>query len=81
MLVLVLSSCKTSEKPIEYELPSLDAFEPSLAPEGLIEEPKTQKDLMHNAITWEFWGYEWQDYALSLESWIDDLKVDVFKKK
>jgi len=44
-------------------------------PEGLIEKPQTSKDVLHNSVLWEFWGYDWQDYALDQEQYIDDLRV------
>jgi hypothetical protein len=46
-----------------------------LAPVGLIVEPQTSGDVLHNSVVWEFWGYEWQDYAFALEDWTNDLKV------
>jgi len=75
--MLVLNGCKTNEITNDYELPSLTAFEPSLAPVGLVLEPETQQDLLHNSVTWEFWGYEWQDYAISLNDWFNDLKIPI----
>jgi len=48
-----------------------------LAPVGLVLEPETQQELLHNSVTWEFWGYEWQDYAISLNDWFNDLKIPI----
>ena len=80
MLLLVLGSCQSVPKVIEYELPSLKAFEPTLAPVGLIAEPITDSELLHNSVIWEFWAYEWQDYAFSLEDYIKELS-DLFAPK
>ena len=74
MLVIVLVGCKTIDTKIEYHIPSLTAFRPSMAPVGLLEFPKTDKDLMHNLVTFEFWAYEWQDYGLASEELIETLK-------
>jgi hypothetical protein len=46
-------------------------------PEGLIENPQTSKEVLSNSVVWEFWGYDWQDYALSQEEFIDDIKVKI----
>ena len=75
VLLLVLGSCQSVPKEIEYKLPTLDAFEPTLAPVGLIAEPLTDSELLHNSVVWEFWAYEWQDFALGLEDFRDDLEV------
>lgn len=75
--MLVLNGCKTNETINEYELPSLSAFEPSLAPVGLVMEPETQQELLHNSVTWEYWGYEWQDYSFALIEWLNDLKIPI----
>ncbi|HQO79085.1 MAG TPA: hypothetical protein PLG17_11315 [Thermodesulfobacteriota bacterium] len=62
---------------VELSIPTLEAFQPALMPENLIAEPQTSKDLLHNSATWEFWGYEWQDYALGLEKYIRNTKIIV----
>ena len=79
VLALALSGCRTIQVPqsVELSLPTLKAFRPPLMPEGLIENPQTSKDVLHNAVLWEFWGYDWQDYALDQEQYIDDLRVVV----
>ena len=79
VLALVLSGCRTISVPqsVELSLPTLQAFRPPLMPEGLIEAPQTSNDVLHNAVLWEFWGYDWQDYALSQEEYIDDIKVKI----
>lgn len=75
MLLLVLSGCKTVESRVEYQIPTLTAFRPTLGPVGLIAEPQTETDLLLNSTVWEYWGYEWQDYGFSLEDWVEDLKI------
>ncbi len=77
MLALVLSGCRTMPVPqsVELSLPTLKAFRPPLMPEGLMEKPQTSKDILNNAVIWEFWGYDWQDYALDQEKYIDDIVV------
>ena len=79
VLALVLSGCRTVQVPqsVELSIPTLKAFRPPLMPEGLIEKPQTSKDVLSNAVIWEFRGYDWQDYALSLERYIDDIKVKI----
>ena len=79
VLALVLSGCRTISVPqsVELSLPTLKAFRPPLMPEGLIEAPQTSKDVLHNAVIWEFWGYDWQDYAFALEDYVRDIKVTV----
>ena len=79
VLALVLSGCRTIKVPqsVELSLPTLKAFRPPLMPEGLIEKPQTSNDVLHNSVLWEFWGYDWQDYALDQEQYIDDLRVVV----
>lgn len=66
-LVLMLGGCRTAPSSIEYQAPTLDAFRPSWAPVDLIAEPQTDRDLLHNSVIWEYWGYAWQDFALALE--------------
>ena len=46
-----------------------------MAPVGLIDSPKTDSELLHNSVVWEFWAYEWQDFAFGLEDFRDDLEV------
>lgn len=75
VLLLVLGSCQSVPKEIEYKLPTLDAFEPTLAPVGLVAEPLTDSELLHNSVLWEFWAYEWQDFAFALKDWNNELKV------
>ncbi len=77
VLVLALSGCRTVVQSVELSLPTLEAFQPDLMPEGLIAEPQTSKDVLHNSVTWEFWGYNWQEYALGLETYIRDIKIIV----
>ena len=79
VLALVLSGCRTIQVPqsVELSLPTLKAFRPPLMPDGLIEKPQTSNDVLHNSVLWEFWGYDWQDYALDQEQYIDDLRVVV----
>lgn len=70
----MLSSCRTTETKTEYAFPTLEAFKPSDVPEDLIAEPQTDVDLLQNSVAWEYWGYDWQDYALSLEQHVMDIK-------
>jgi hypothetical protein len=79
VLAIVLSGCRTISAPqsVELSLPTLKAFRPPLMPEGLIENPQTSKEVLSNSVIWEFWGYDWQDYALSQEEYIDDIKVKI----
>jgi hypothetical protein len=46
-------------------------------PDDLVAEPQTSKDVLHNSVIWEFWGYDWQDYAFALEEYVRDIKVMV----
>lgn len=71
--LLVLSGCRTIEKQPVIVLPTLDAFRPPLIPD-LIADPKTDKELMENCITWEFFSYDWQDYGLAYDKLYIDLK-------
>lgn len=66
--MLLLASCKTIEIRTEYRIPNLKAFRPSEEPIGLIAEPQTDVDLMHNSIEWEYWGLDWKRYALGYEN-------------
>ena len=79
VLALVLSGCRTISVPqsVELSLPTLDAFRPPLMPEGLIEKPQTSKDVLHNSAIWEFFSYDWQDYALALEKYVRNTKIIV----
>lgn len=77
VLVIALSGCRTVVQDVELKLPTLEAFRPALMPGDLVAEPQTSKDVLHNAVTWEFWGYDWQDYAFALEDYVRDIKVTV----
>ena len=79
VLVIVLSGCRTIKVPqnVELSLPTLKAFRPPLMPDDLVAEPQTSKDVLHNAVTWEFFSYDWQDYAFALEDYVRDIKVTV----
>ncbi len=77
VLVLVLSGCRTVVQSVELSLPTLEAFRPALMPENLIAEPQTSKDLLYNSATWEFFSYDWQDYALALEKYVRNTKIIV----
>lgn len=75
LLVFVLAGCRTT--PVEvpkYVLPTLDAFEPPRVPAGLIEEPMTDTDLLHNSVQIEFLLYDWQDYADALKSYMEHIR-------
>lgn len=77
VLVIALSGCRTVVQDVELKLPTLEAFRPALMPDNLVAEPQTSKDVLYNAVTWEFWGYDWQDYAFALEDYVRDIKVTV----
>ena len=77
VLVLALSGCRTVVQSVELSLPTLEAFRPALMPDDLVAGPQTSKDVLHNAVIWEFWGYDWQDYALALEQYVRDTKIIV----
>ncbi|WP_332448085.1 hypothetical protein [Sphaerochaeta sp.] len=49
------------------EIPSLDNLRPPYLPEGLIDEPKTEKDILHNSVVYEFAMYDWMVYSIALE--------------
>lgn len=76
-LALVLISCKTTSPSVELVIPTLEAFRPPLMPEGLIPEPQTAEEILHNSVLFEFWAYDWQDYAMALEAQIEGIRVDV----
>lgn len=78
VLMLVLIGCRTLvPQTVEVKIPTLQAFRPPLAPENLIENPQTSKDVLHNSVIFEFWAYEWQDYAMSLEDQIDGIRIEI----
>lgn len=77
VLVLALSGCRTVVQSVELSLPTLEAFRPALMPDSLIAEPQASKDLLHNSVTWEFFSYDWQDYALALEKYLRNTKIIV----
>lgn len=49
------------------EVPSLDHLRPPYLPEGLIDQPRTEKDILHNSVVYEFAMYEWMVYSIALE--------------
>jgi len=77
VLVIALSGCRTVVQDVELKLPTLEAFRPALMPDDLVAEPQTSKDVLHNAVTWEFFSYDWQDYALALEKYVRNTKIIV----
>lgn len=68
--VALLTSCNSLGKlpdPVVVEVPSLDHLRPPYLPGGLIEQPRTEKDILHNSIVYEFAMYDWMVYAIALE--------------
>lgn len=68
--VVLLTSCTSLEKapdPVVVEVPSLDHLRPPYLPEGLIDQPRTEKDILHNSVVYEFAMYEWMVYSIALE--------------
>lgn len=77
VLVIALSGCRTVVQDVELKLPTLEAFRPALMPDNLVAEPQTSNDILHNSVIWEFYSYDWQDYAFALEEYVRNIKVTV----
>jgi hypothetical protein len=43
----------------------------------LLADPQTDVDLLHNSVRFEFLMYDWQDYAIALEDYMQDVGVNV----
>jgi hypothetical protein len=48
-------------------------------PVGLIDEPLTDADLLHNSVSFEFLLYDWQDYADSLAEYLGKIQEVILK--
>lgn len=70
-----LASCRTVVRTRPIEIPTLTAVRPPLVPAGLIDDPQSAADILHNSVVYEFAMYDWQDYATrGLEPYIDRIK-------
>lgn len=79
-LAIALSGCQTKVVEVpRYILPTLDAFEPPRVPDGLIDEPLTDADLLRNSVAFEFLLYDWQDYADSLARYLAKVQEALLK--
>jgi hypothetical protein len=67
----LLTSCiSLKEKlpgPVVVELPSLDHLRPPYLPDGLLDQPTTEMEILHNSVVYEFAMYDWMVYAIALE--------------
>lgn len=77
MLALALTACRTTQKSVETTYPTLKVPRPPLVPDGLLADPQTDVDLLHNSVRFEFLMYDWQDYAIALEDYMQDVGVNV----
>lgn len=63
---------------ISIHQPKIDSSVPGYEqPEGLIAEPQTVADILHNAATWKWWAFDWKDYATALEAQIDGIRIEM----
>jgi hypothetical protein len=45
----------------------MDHLRPPYLPDGLIDQPATEKEILHNSMVYEFAMYDWMVYAIALE--------------